>query len=65
MGLILIVSRSCKYDIYLSQDALNILKAYLAKHGHVLLIQVFQTWFHIDINNENKKNPVSFIIWIK
>ncbi|XP_050349504.1 TAF5-like RNA polymerase II p300/CBP-associated factor-associated factor 65 kDa subunit 5L isoform X1 [Nymphalis io] len=49
--------RSCKYDIYLSQDALNMLKTYLAKHGHVLLIQVFQTWFHIDINNENRKNP--------
>ncbi|CAH0583029.1 unnamed protein product [Chrysodeixis includens] len=49
--------RSCKYDISLSQDALNMLKAYLAKHGHVLLIQVLQTWFHIDINNDpNKKN---------
>ncbi|CAK1579324.1 unnamed protein product [Parnassius mnemosyne] len=49
--------RSCKYDIYLSQDSLNTLKAYLAKHGHVLLIQVLQTWFHIDINNDsNKKN---------
>ncbi|XP_072929216.1 TAF5-like RNA polymerase II p300/CBP-associated factor-associated factor 65 kDa subunit 5L [Epargyreus clarus] len=45
--------RSCKYDIYLSQDSLNTLKAYLAKHGHVLLIQVLQTWFHIDINNDN------------
>ncbi|XP_068625841.1 TAF5-like RNA polymerase II p300/CBP-associated factor-associated factor 65 kDa subunit 5L [Battus philenor] len=49
--------RSCKYDIYLSQDALNMLKAFLAKHGHVLLIQVLQTWFHIDINSDcNKKN---------
>lgn len=49
--------RSCKYDINLSQDALNILKAYLAKHAHVLLIQVLQTWFHIDINNDpDKKN---------
>lgn len=47
--------RSCKYDIYLSQDALNMLKAYLAKHGHVLLIQVLQTWFHIDINSDNNK----------
>ncbi|CAH0723782.1 unnamed protein product, partial [Brenthis ino] len=47
--------RSCKYDIYLSQDALNMLKTYLAKHGHVLLIQVLQTWFHIDINIDNKK----------
>ncbi|KAL0881644.1 hypothetical protein ABMA27_001466 [Loxostege sticticalis] len=49
--------RSCKYDVYLSQDALNMLKAYLAKQGHVLLIQVLQTWFHIDINSDtNKKN---------
>ncbi|CAH2040490.1 unnamed protein product, partial [Iphiclides podalirius] len=49
--------RSCKYDIFLSQDALNMLKAYLAKHGHVLLIQVLQTWFHIDINSDsNKRN---------
>ncbi|XP_013173909.1 PREDICTED: TAF5-like RNA polymerase II p300/CBP-associated factor-associated factor 65 kDa subunit 5L isoform X2 [Papilio xuthus] len=49
--------RSCKYDIYLSQDSLNMLKSYLAKHGHVLLIQVLQTWFHIDMNNDsNKKN---------
>ncbi|KAJ2947460.1 hypothetical protein O0L34_g17244 [Tuta absoluta] len=47
--------RSCKYDIYLSQDALNMLKAYLAKHGHVLLIQVLQTWFHIDVNNDPQK----------
>lgn len=31
------------------------LKAYLAKNGHVLLIQVLQTWFHIDINNDAKK----------
>lgn len=44
----------------MSQDSLNMLKAYLAKHGHVLLIQVLQTWFHIDINNDtNKKNSVS------
>lgn len=57
--------RSCKYDINLSQDALNMLKAYLAKHGHVLLIQVLQTWFHIDINNDNnKKNSVSSLIKI-
>ncbi|XP_059053538.1 TAF5-like RNA polymerase II p300/CBP-associated factor-associated factor 65 kDa subunit 5L [Achroia grisella] len=49
--------RSCKYDICLSQDALNTLKAYLAKHGHVLLIQVLQTWFHMDMDNAgNKKN---------
>ncbi|XP_045496473.1 TAF5-like RNA polymerase II p300/CBP-associated factor-associated factor 65 kDa subunit 5L [Colias croceus] len=48
--------RSCKFDICLSQDSLNVLKAYLAKHGHVLLIQVLQTWFHIDVNGENSKN---------
>ncbi|XP_041968461.1 TAF5-like RNA polymerase II p300/CBP-associated factor-associated factor 65 kDa subunit 5L [Aricia agestis] len=48
--------RSSKYDIYLSQDALNMLKAYLARHGHVLLIQVLQTWFHIDLNNDSKKS---------
>ncbi|KAM3966883.1 will decrease acetylation [Aphomia sociella] len=54
--------RSCKYDICLSQDALNMLKAYLAKHGHVLLIQVLQTWFHMDINNDgNKKSSVSYL----
>ncbi|CAG9579816.1 unnamed protein product [Danaus chrysippus] len=47
--------RSCKYDIYLSQDSLNLLKTFLARHGHVLIIQVLQTWFHIDINNDNKK----------
>ena len=35
------------------------LKAYLAKHGHVVLIQVLQTWFHIDINIDNKKTAVS------
>lgn len=49
--------RSCKYDISISQDSLNMLKAYLAKHGHVVLIQVLQTWFHIDISNDaDKKN---------
>ncbi|XP_048003823.1 TAF5-like RNA polymerase II p300/CBP-associated factor-associated factor 65 kDa subunit 5L [Leguminivora glycinivorella] len=47
--------RSCKYDIFLSQDALNMLKAYLAKHSHVLLVQVLQTWFHIDISNDTNK----------
>lgn len=55
--------RSCKYDITLSQDALNMLKAYLSKNGHVLLIQVLQTWFHIDINNDpNKNNAVSIFV---
>lgn len=40
------------------------LKAYLAKHGHVLLIQVLQTWFHIDMNNDsNKKNSVSIFLF--
>ncbi|XP_022113528.2 TAF5-like RNA polymerase II p300/CBP-associated factor-associated factor 65 kDa subunit 5L [Pieris rapae] len=48
--------RSCKFDICLSQDSLNMLKAYLAKHGHVLMIQVLQTWFHIDVNGENGKS---------
>ncbi|CAB3235554.1 unnamed protein product [Arctia plantaginis] len=47
--------RSCKYDISLSQDALNMLQAYLAKNGHVLLLQVLQTWFHIDINNDSSQ----------
>ncbi|KAI8420943.1 hypothetical protein MSG28_008097 [Choristoneura fumiferana] len=47
--------RSCKYDIYLSPSALNMLKAYLAKNSHILLIQILQTWFHIDINSDNKK----------
>lgn len=45
--------RSCKYDVQLSQEALNILKKYLARHSHVILMQVLQTWFHIDIINED------------
>ncbi|VVC97755.1 unnamed protein product [Leptidea sinapis] len=47
--------RSCKFDICLSQESVNTLKGYLAKNGHVLLIQVLQTWFHIDGNGESKK----------
>lgn len=61
---LIFISRSCKFDINLSQDALNMLKAYLAKHGHVLLIQVLQTWFHIDVNGENcKNNAVSLLYY--
>ncbi|XP_037976093.2 TAF5-like RNA polymerase II p300/CBP-associated factor-associated factor 65 kDa subunit 5L isoform X1 [Plutella xylostella] len=51
--------RSCKYDISLSQDAVNSLKCYLAKQGHVLMMQVLQTWFHIDINNDTNKKDTS------
>lgn len=47
--------RSCQYDITLSQEALNVLKSYLAKQGHVLLMQVLKTWFHIEVIVDSSK----------
>lgn len=41
--------RSCKYKAQLSRKSLAILNKYLAKHGHVLIIQVFHVWFSWDL----------------
>lgn len=40
--------RSCKYQISLSERAVAILKVFLAKNAHVIIIQTLQIWFHID-----------------
>ncbi|XP_077289169.1 protein will decrease acetylation-like isoform X2 [Arctopsyche grandis] len=53
--------RSCKYELQMTLEAITCLKKYLAKHSHVILIQVLQTWFHFDLNNkdpiEESQNP--------
>lgn len=41
--------RSCKYKAQLSRKSLALLNSYLAKHGHVLIIQVFHVWFSWDL----------------
>lgn len=41
--------RSCKYKAQLSRKSLALLNNYLAKHGHVLIIQVFHVWFSWDL----------------
>lgn len=42
--------RSCKFQLKLSQKSINTLKKYLAQNGHVIILQIIQVWFHIEIN---------------
>lgn len=46
--------RSCKFQMKMSQRAINILKNYLARNGHVIILQIIQVWFHIEIDEANK-----------
>lgn len=48
--------RSCKYEIKLSQKSLNVLKRYLAKQGHLIILQIIQFWFNIIISDAIKQN---------
>jgi transcription initiation factor TFIID subunit 5 len=41
--------RSCKYKAQMAEKTLEILNKYLAKHGHVLIIQILHVWFSMDI----------------
>lgn len=47
--------RSCKYNIQLSSKALNFLMNYLSNYSHLIVLQVVQTWFEIDIAPEITK----------
>lgn len=49
---IVIRFRTAKYELKLSQKSMFALKRYLAKNGHVLIIQALHVWFHIEIFNE-------------
>lgn len=55
--------RSCKYNIQLSSKALNFLMNYLSNYSHLIVLQVVQTWFEIDIAPEIAKlEPIDEII---
>lgn len=41
--------RSCKYKAQLSKKSLTILNKFLAKHGHVLIIQILHVWFSMNL----------------
>lgn len=41
--------RSCKYVARLANRTLSILNKHLAKHSHVLLIQILHLWFNMDL----------------
>uniref|UniRef100_A0A1B6M6T8 TFIID subunit TAF5 NTD2 domain-containing protein n=1 Tax=Graphocephala atropunctata TaxID=36148 RepID=A0A1B6M6T8_9HEMI len=41
--------RSCKYEIKINSSTMAILYKYLATQSHVVLLQVLQTWFDIEV----------------
>lgn len=41
--------RSCKYKARLAKKTLAILNNFLAKHGHVLIIQILHVWFTMNL----------------
>lgn len=43
------IFRSSKYELEISLEAVNILKQYLSRQGHVLILNIFQTWIYLDI----------------
>uniref|UniRef100_A0A1B6DIH6 Uncharacterized protein n=1 Tax=Clastoptera arizonana TaxID=38151 RepID=A0A1B6DIH6_9HEMI len=45
--------RSCKYEVKLSCRAMANLRKYLTTHSHVILLQVLQTWFDLEVQTEN------------
>lgn len=47
--------RSCKYQVNMTERSIAVLKAYLAKFSHVVIIQTLQIWFNID-TMEDKTN---------
>lgn len=46
----------------MSLEAVTCLKKYLAKHSHVILLQVLQTWFHFDLISKDPIEEVLFHI---
>ncbi|CAO1443308.1 unnamed protein product [Diamesa serratosioi] len=45
----IVMFRSCKYEVKLSNQALASLNKFLAKHGHVLILQLLHVWFSMDL----------------
>lgn len=43
--------KSCKYNVKLSSAGLQLLKRFLAKHGHILILQILQSRFHIQVKD--------------
>ncbi|KAG8267062.1 histone H3 acetylation [Homalodisca vitripennis] len=41
--------RSCKYELKISSSTMAALQKYLATQSHVILLQVLQTWFDIEV----------------
>ncbi|KDR11498.1 TAF5-like RNA polymerase II p300/CBP-associated factor-associated factor 65 kDa subunit 5L [Zootermopsis nevadensis] len=46
--------RSCKYCLHLSPLSMSALQKYLSQHGHVIILQVLQTWFDFEIGETVK-----------
>ncbi|XP_069684666.1 TAF5-like RNA polymerase II p300/CBP-associated factor-associated factor 65 kDa subunit 5L isoform X2 [Periplaneta americana] len=46
--------RSCKYRVHLSSESMGLLQKYLSLHGHVIILQVLQTWFDFEIGGTVK-----------
>lgn len=55
--------RTSKYELRLSQKSMFALKRYLAKNGHVLIIQALHVWFHIEIYTGEGSNTESTSIF--
>lgn len=48
--------RSSKYEIHTSEMVINILRTFLEKRGHVLILNLIYTWIHVHIiDNEVKQ----------
>lgn len=47
--------RSCKYKVKLSFTGLALLKQFLARHGHILILQLLSTRFDIEVYSERKE----------
>lgn len=45
--------RSCKYNISMSSETINILQNYLSKHSHVMILQIIHNWFNIETSDED------------
>lgn len=53
--------RYSKYEAGLSINSLIVLKQFLIKNGHVIILHIFQSWFSIDITDadeETKDNSI-------
>uniref|UniRef100_A0A1Y1L7B1 TFIID subunit TAF5 NTD2 domain-containing protein n=1 Tax=Photinus pyralis TaxID=7054 RepID=A0A1Y1L7B1_PHOPY len=54
--------RSTKYSVELSHDSVMALKQYLSDAGHVVLLQVFQSWFFMNEKEEAQDENESMVL---